>query len=188
MLYTLNPTLAENVSLRVLMILGFAFLTGLGANLSIPLHPVPITMQVLAVLLAGLLLGWRDGAASQFTYLGLIAVGLPLAADGVGGLIAFQRPSTGYLYAFPIAAALVGLLGSRQNALLRLLASSAGIAVIYLMGATYLKYNLDLSWNATWTAGVAPFLLVDAGKALLAALGGEAARQWWWPGQLPPNR
>lgn len=179
MIYVLKPTLAQNIQLRLLGIIAFALLTGIGANLSLATQPVPITMQVLMVLLAGLTLGWRDGFASILTYLGLIAAGLPFAANGLGGVAAFQTPSAGYLYSFPIAAAVVGLLAVRPNVIVRWLAGMVGVAVIYLIGATYLKYNLATSWENAWLWGVEPFIVIDAAKALLAAALGEGAWQWW---------
>jgi len=179
MIYTLNPTMAQKTAIRLGGILGFALLTALGAQVSIPLHPVPVTLQVLAVLLAGLTLGARDGFASQITYLAGIAIGLPIAANGLGGVAAFQTPSTGYLYAFPVAAALVGVLAVRNNLLLRWLASLAGVVLIYTIGTSYLKFYLDLSWSAAWAAGVAPFIVIDLAKAVFAAAAGEGLRQWW---------
>jgi len=76
----------------------FAALTALTARVMIPLPftPVPVTLQVLAVLLAGLALGAWAGAASQLTYLTAIAAGLPLSAWGLGGSAAFhadRRPA-----------------------------------------------------------------------------------------------
>lgn len=179
MIYALNPSIAQKNLIRILGILGFAGLTALGAQVSIPLKPVPVTLQVLAVLLAGLTLGARDGFASQLAYLAGIAAGLPIAANGVGGVAAFQTPSTGYLYAFPLAAGVVGLLIVRDRLLIRWAACLVGVALIYLIGATYLKFYLDLSWSAAWAAGVAPFILIDLGKAVVAAASGEGLRRWW---------
>lgn len=179
MLYTLSPNVANNIYIRVWGIVYIAILTGFAAQVSIPREPVPITLQVLAVLLAGLILGARDGFLSQVTYLSLIAAGFPFAANGLGGMVAFQTPSTGYLYAFPIAAGVVGLLALRPNFLMRWGASLVGVAIIYTIGASYLKFYLNISWEAAWTAGVAPFLAIDMAKAVLAAASGEGLRQWW---------
>lgn len=173
MIYVLHPRIAQSYSLRLFAIFGFAALTAIGAQISLPLHPVPVTLQVLAVLLAGLTLGARDGFLSQLTYLGGIAVGLPIAANYVGGLAAFNTPSTGYLISFPLAAAVVGMLAVRDQLPLRFGAALVGIAVIYLCGALWLKSYLNLSWAATWTAGVAPFIVIDLAKAILAATAGE---------------
>jgi biotin transport system substrate-specific component len=141
----------------------------------------------LAVLLAGLTLGWRDGALSQATYLGLIAMGAPLAANGVGGWVAFNSPTTGYLLSFPLAAAVTGALAVRPVLAVRWLAGVVGVVVVYLCGTTWLKQYLGLSWSATWEAGVEPFIAFDMAKALLAAASGEGAR-WLRRAFLPPQQ
>jgi biotin transport system substrate-specific component len=76
-----NPALV-----RAAAIVLFAALTALGARIAIPLPftPVPITLQVMIVLLAGLTLGAKDGALSQIVYVTTIAIGLPFDAQGIG--------------------------------------------------------------------------------------------------------
>src|SRR5437867_320991 len=75
----LAPALPRLIE-RTLGVLGFALLTWAGARISVPLPftPVPGTLQVLAVLLAGAILGARAGAASQAAYVGAGMAGLPV--------------------------------------------------------------------------------------------------------------
>ncbi len=158
---------------RLALITGFAIFTGIAAQVRIPLPftPVPITLQVLAVILAGLLLGARDGFFSQLLYLGLVAAGLPLATGGLGGFAPFIGPTAGYLLSFPFAAALVGYLaGDGSRRLHSFAAALAGIAAIYLCGATWLALTLHLGPAQALALGVAPFFLADLAKALLAVL------------------
>ncbi len=84
---TLADVLPGSRARDVALVIGFALLTALSAQVVIPLGftPVPITGQTFAVLLAGGLLGARRGAASQALYLGLGAIGLPFFAEGTGG-------------------------------------------------------------------------------------------------------
>lgn len=164
-------------TVRAGLIVGFALFTGLAAQVRIPLPftPVPVTLQVLAVILAGLLLGPRAGFLSQLTYLGLIALGAPLAAGWIGGPTAFVGPTAGYLISFPVAAAVVGWLAGDGKARGRsFLAGLAGVAVIYLVGATWLALVLGLSLQQAFQLGVAPFILVDVAKALIAVLVGRS--------------
>ena len=179
MLYVVNRSIAQNVQVRIFAIFGFAVLTAIAAQISIPREPVPITFQVLLVLLAGLVLGARDGALSQVAYLMGIAANLPIAANGMGSA-AFAGPTAGYLYAFPIAAAIVGFLAINDSIWLRWMAGLVAVAVIYAIGGAYLKSYLNLSWKAAWTAGVAPFIVIDILKALLAATLGESGRAFLW--------
>lgn len=158
---------------RLALIAGFALFTGLAAQVRIPLPftPVPVTLQVLAVILAGLLLGPVDGFLSQLAYLGLIAAGAPLAAGWIAGPTAFVGPTAGYLISFPAAAAVVGwLAGDGSTRGRSILAGLAGVAVIYLAGATWLALTLDLPAAGAFQLGVAPFILADVAKAILAAL------------------
>ena len=156
----------------VARILLFAALTALTARIAIPLPftPVPITLQVLAVLLSGLVLGARSGAASQIAYLVAILAGLPLTASGIGGPAAFLGPTGGYLLAFAPAAFVAGLAVETRSPVIRLLVNSlAGVLVIYLGGTAWLAVWLGGNVSRAWQLGVAPFVLVDLVKAIVAA-------------------
>ena len=161
----------------VVGVLIFAALTALTARFSfrLPFTPVPITLQVLAVLLAGLVLGARGGAASQLTYLGMIAVGLPFTASGLAGPAAFFSPTAGYLLAFVPAAFVVGALA--RPGWRTVLAAFAGIAVIYLGGASWLAVWLGGDWAKAWTLGVTPFIAADLAKAVLAVAAAGVVRR-----------
>lgn len=158
---------------RLALITGFALFTGVAAQVRVPLPftPVPITLQVLAVILAGLLLGARDGFFSQLLYVGFVTAGLPLAAGGIGGIAPFLGPTAGYLISFPIAAAVVGFLaGDGVQRGRSFLAAIAGVAIIYAFGAAWLGVTLHLAPSQAIALGVTPFLLIDLGKAILATL------------------
>lgn len=162
------------------LIILFASLTALGARISIPLPgtPVPLTFQVLVVLLTGLLLEGKHATLSQLLYLIIGTVGIPVFSSTIG-YRAILGPTGGYLAVFPVAAFLVGVLSRRLNCLLgRLLATLVGVGVIYTGGASWLalwmgnanalEYTVSLS--RVWHLGVAPFIVVDLAKAVLAAL------------------
>ena len=149
----------------------FSAFTALTARIAIPLPftPVPITLQVMAVLLAGLVLGPQAGAISQLTYLAAIAAGVPLDAHMLGPA-ALIGPTAGYLLGFAPAAFVAGWLAERLSAtrISRFLAALAGVGVIYAGGLAWLAPTAG-GLRAAWTLGVAPFILVDLGKALVAA-------------------
>ena len=114
--------------------------------------------------------GSRAGALAQLSYLGLLATGLPLDANGLGAA-AFFGPTAGYLLGFVPAAYVAGWLAERLAARSwwgNFTAALAGALVLYLVGASWLALMLG-SWQTAWAAGVAPFLLLDLGKAALAA-------------------
>ena len=156
--------------------------TAVAAQISVPLFAVPFTLQVLAVILSGLLLGPRYGALSQAIYVLLGAVGVPVFAQFSGGLAVVLGPTGGYLVSYPIAAAVAGLAAraARDAARRRALWTSfvwgcAGLAVIYAFGAIWLSVVTDLPLAVALTQGVLIFLPFDLIKVALAALVAVAA-------------
>lgn len=177
MLRTLTPTRDYSLTYRMIGVALGALVTILSARVVIPMDPVPFTLQPLAVLLAGMVLGARDGALSQLAYVALIAVGLPLDANARGQAALFG-PTGGYLVGFVAAACVSGLLVERAGTRLwqRWLAGVAGIAVIYLCGLPVLMLTRGLDLAMAWAAGAAPFIVPDLVKALIAAAATEGGR------------
>lgn len=163
---------------RVLAVLVFALLTALGAyaEVHVPGSPVPVTLQSLVVLLAGVLLGPTLGATSQLSYLAAGAAGLPVFAGGAAGLPYMLGPTGGYLLAFPLAAAAAGLVAGapRRDGLgaLRLLAGLVlGSVVVFAGGVSWLTLYLGDASRAV-AAGLTPFLvgaLLKIGVGFVAA-------------------
>jgi biotin transport system substrate-specific component len=163
---------------RLAAIAAFTLLTILAARVTIDIGAVPFTLQTLAVVLAGLVLGGRDGALSQLAYLALIAVNLPVDARSLGAASLFGVTG-GYLIGFPVGAFAAGILAEygRSSLIRSWLAGAAGMAIIYAFGVTVLQARTGMSWDAAWAAGVAPFLLVDGAKAAVAAALSESGRR-----------
>lgn len=154
-----------------------AAFTAVAAQISIPLEPVPFTLQVLAVVLTGLLLGPRYGALAMAVYVLVGAIGVPVFAGFRGGLGVLFGDTGGYLLAYPLAAAVAGLAArSTANAPRRralavgLMWGTAALVVIYTLGATWLAVLAGLSPAAALAAGVLPFVPFDLVKVGLAAL------------------
>ena len=143
-----------------------------GAFITIPLGPVPFTLQPLFVLFTGLVLGPRLGALSVVAYLvlGLVA---PVYAGGTSGLGVLFGPTGGYLVGFVFGAALAGAVGrSGEPRAARLIAGGlAGLVPIYTLGALWLAVSLHTTeLRVVMVAGVLPFLPLDALKAVVAGL------------------
>jgi len=154
-------------------ILGFAVALALASQVAIPMPgtPVPITLQPLVVVLAGMWLGPVAGAASMILHLAAGALGLPVFSPyGAPGLARFFGPTGGYLLAYPIAAFVAGALSVRARSLLgRWVAALAGTTVLLLGGLTQLAI-LTGSLSMALPLAVHPFVALDAVKALVAAL------------------
>jgi len=161
---------------KLILALVMAFITGLTAQIRIylPFSPVPITGQVFAVLLSGVICGGVFGSLSQLIYIGLGLAGLSwFAAFSPSSAHLFASATGGYLIGFVIAPLLIGgytdrYIGARtffsQIKLMML-----GVGVIYVSGAVVLALVMRLTFWQTLLQGVIPFVLIDLIKAALAA-------------------
>jgi biotin transport system substrate-specific component len=156
-----------------LVVVGFSLLTALAAQVVVPLPftPVPLTGQTFAVLLTGALLGPRLGALAMLAYLAEGAAGLPFFRGGAGGPAHLLGPTAGYLFAFPAAAYVTGLLAERgwdRRYLTAAAAMALGSLVILAGGWAWLALTFRTGAEA-FRLGVAPFLVGDVIKIALAA-------------------
>jgi len=147
-----------------------AALIAAGAYLAIPIGPVPIVLQNLFVMLAGLLLGSRWAAAGVGVYLLAGACGLPVFSGGTGGIGRFLGPTGGYLIGFLPAAFFIGLISERagQRVVFDIAAMIAGTLTIYLFGVAWLKVVTGMSLVKTLAVGMLPFLIGDGLKIAAA--------------------
>ncbi len=167
---------AESLARRVLTVGLAAAIVALSAQVVVPLptSPVPMTLQPLAVIVIGALLGPASGAAALVVYLLAGATGLPVFSAGRAGAAWLIGPTGGYLLAFPVAAAVVGAITARsaqagRAGVLRLLAGlAAGIAVIHAGGVAHLAL-LGGDPATAFRTGFIPFLTGDLIKIGLAA-------------------
>lgn len=145
---------------KLFMITVFAFLTALSAQIAIPTKPIPFTLQTLLVLLSGAFLGARYGAYSQFLYLFMGIIGLPVFAqipDAPLGLSRIFGPTGGYLLTFPIAAFVTGYLVERKRNYWSIVASMfIGEIIIVLGGILHLTafYTGNLSESIKYGASI----------------------------------
>ena len=166
---------------RVAKILAFTGFTAVGAQLAVPLPftPVPITMQTLFVVLAGMTLGARDGFYAMLSYLALGSSGAPVFAGFSFGPAPLFGPTGGYLIAFPAAAALSGYLVERlgNDRGRAFLAAACGMALILVSGAAYLMLLSGAPFGRIAAMAVFPFMAGEILKAVCAAgLAGRSRR------------
>ncbi len=172
---------------RVVIIALLAALIVAGAYISIPIGPVPITLQTLFILLAGLLGGRRIGIPAVAVYLALGAMGLPVFSGGTGGFARFFSPTGGFLLSWLPAVAIAGICSdigyrpasqegqtaTKKHLLWMILGAVSATIIIYAIGLPILKLNLDFSWSKTIAIGMLPFLPGDLLKLASAVILGN---------------
>lgn len=165
----LNRTLA-----RMIGVLVFVILTGLGAFVRIPLPftPVPITLQTMFVLLSGAFLGRNLGVVTQLSYIFLGISGLPIFSGAGSGLFYLLGPTGGYIFGFVLAGFFIGrfIKYSQNNLFSTFILLCLGDLIILFCGMIWLKLILGYPFIKLLVIGFVPFLPGDVLKALVAAV------------------
>ena len=160
---------------RILWISFFALLTGLSAQVKIPLWftPVPITLQTMVVMFSGVIIG-RDGFWSQLLYIALGCVGLPFFADNTSNVQMLFGATGGYLIGFVIASAFIGYiitpLWTSLPVWKRFSYLLAASMLIFIPGVIQLKLVAGVSFDKALVLGFYPFILGDVIKTIVVAL------------------
>lgn len=172
-----RPTLVDHVVPRALatdvaLVAAGAAVTGLLAQVAVPLWPVPITGQTLAVLLVGATLGASRGALSMLVYALVGVAGVPWFSDQSHGLAVILGSTGGYIVGFILAAGLTGWLAQRQwdrKFLQAAVTFLAGSGAVFVVGLPWLAVvtGADLQQTLAW--GLWPFIPGGIIKALIAA-------------------
>ena len=173
----MNPV-AKSRTYKMILVALFAALIAVGAFIRIPVPAVPFTMQTFFIVLSGMMLGKKLGAASALVYLAVGLAGIPVFTQG-GGIGYVLKPSFGYLIGFVVGAYLTGAI-ARKAAVPSfkrlLLAALAGLLAVYVLGTAYFYFlsNYYLGNQVSvWTAVLYCFLVFVPGdlvKSIVAAL------------------
>jgi biotin transport system substrate-specific component len=156
---------------QALAVVAGTLLLTLSSYITVPMVPVPMTMQTFAVTLVGALFGWRLGGLTIVAWLIEGAAGLPVLAGGSAGIAHFFGPTGGYLFAFPVTGAVVGWLAERgwngNRVVMAFLAMLIGNVLCLVLGGAWLAVMIGT--EPAITAGVTPFLLGGLLKSVLGA-------------------
>ena len=150
----------------------FAALTAVGAFISIPIYPVPLTLQTLFTLLAAMTLGSVLGGSSQIIYVLLGMIGLPVFAGFKAGIGVLFGPTGGFLFGFIISSYIIGKiieLKKEKDIFYYFLAGGLGIVIIYISGITQLSLVTGIGIKKALMVGVFPFLPGDILKLIAAS-------------------
>lgn len=164
---------ASSTLVKLLAVLGGSAVIALGAQVSVPMLPVPMTLQTLAVVLVGMTAGSRLGAAAVLAYLLEGAMGLPVFSNGAAGVAYMAGPTGGFLAGFLAMAFVAGWMAERGMA--RSFAGAALTAAVastllYVPGLAWLTAVTPLDLSGAFRAGALPFLFGDLVKVAIAAL------------------
>ncbi len=171
------PTSSMNLPRATYLAFLGSFVVALAAQVNVPMVPVPMTLQTLAVLAIGGAYGARLGAATLALYALEGAVGFPVFAEMKAGMAVLTGPTGGFIVGFILAAGLVGWLAERgwdRNILKMFAAMMLGAIVLYIPGLAWLhQFTSGLVQTYEW--GLGPFIIGDIVKVALAALSFPAA-------------
>ena len=161
----------RTVRYALLAFAGSALIT-LCTQISLPLFPVPMTLQTFAVFLIGLTYGWRLGGITVALYLLEGALGLPVFSGGKGGMLVFMGPTAGYLVGFLLAATACGWFAERgfdRSYFKLLVALLLGNVLLYVPGLLWL--GTLIGWDKpVLEYGLYPFISGDLLKIAMAVL------------------
>lgn len=148
-------------------------------SIPLPISPVPITGQSLAIMLAGGILTVRQAGFSVLTFLLLGAVGVPVFAGLSGGIGILVGPRGGYLIGYLVGAVVIALLKGKTNNVWRLALANivGGIIVVYIFGVLWLSFVTGMGLDKALMVGALPYIPGDLFKAFLATVIGVAVNK-----------
>ncbi|WP_304969755.1 biotin transporter BioY [Romboutsia ilealis] len=153
----------------------FASLTAILTQISIPLPMVPLTMQIFAVTLCGLVLGKRLGFISQIIYVLLGAIGLPVFSKFGGGIGIILGPTGGFILSFPIVAFVVGYFCEKFKSTIGIMLGMIfSLLISYIIGTIQFCIVTNSDFVKGLTICVIPFIIVDIIKLSLATVVGKS--------------
>lgn len=146
--------------------------------MSIPIGPVPISLQNLAIYITIYVLGTKRGTIAYVIYLILGLCGLPVLAGYSGGVGKIVGPTGGYLIGFIPMALCMGILIKKhyKNVLLSIVIMEVSTWIAYLLGTAWLAFSTHTSFGTAFSLGVAPFIILDLIKMVISAIAGPVLR------------
>ena len=174
-----TKTAAGMTTLDLCLTAIFTAIISILAQISIPMPAgVPMTLQTLAVPLAGIVLGAKRGTISTLLYVLLAAIGVPVLAGLTGGIGAVFGMTGGFIFSFPLMALAAGLVANRgTKSPLLWLGLVLGAVINYAVGTVWFMFVTGTAFGAAFAACVLPFIPTSIIKILLAGLLGTLLRK-----------
>ncbi|WFN34854.1 biotin transporter BioY [Methanogenium sp. S4BF] len=162
----------EQRSHLVSLTAAFVALIAVGGWVSLPIPPVPVTLQTFFVLLAAVVMG-RYAFLPVFVYLLLGMLNMPVFHNGLAGIGVLMGPTGGYLIGFIPAVLVAGLAYEQENRVIRAGGIAAGTLIIYFFGITWMSYSTGMALAQAVLLGMVPFIAGDVLKGIAAFIIGE---------------
>ncbi|WAI01541.1 biotin transporter BioY [Methanogenium organophilum] len=150
----------------------FVALIAVGGWVSLPIPPVPVTLQTFFVLLAAVVMG-RYAVLPVFVYLLLGILNMPVFHNGLAGIGVLMGATGGYLIGFLPAVLVAGFAYEQENRIIRAGGITAATLIIYLFGITWMSYSTGMALTQAVLLGVVPFIAGDALKGIATYIIGE---------------
>lgn len=149
------------------------------APLSIPIGPVPVSFTNLAVYLALYLIGTKSATISYIIYYLLGLVGLPVFSGFTGGFAKAVGPTGGCLIGFIFMAIIGGIFIEKfkDSKIMQMVGMILGTIVVYAMGTLWFSFVTESTLLESFMICVAPFIIVDLIKMVIAMFVGTAIRK-----------
>lgn len=154
----------------------FAGITSILSQISIPIPftTVPLTMQIFAVALSGLILGAKNGFISQLIYILIGIIGMPVFAQMTGGINIVMGPTGGFILGFPIMALVIGYFSEKfKKTIYIVIGMILGLSIDYLIGTIMFTSITNMTFTQGIMACVIPFIPIDLIKIGLATFVGS---------------
>ncbi|MBE6466298.1 biotin transporter BioY [Denitrobacterium detoxificans] len=155
-------------------------LLAVSAWITVPLGPVPFTMQTFVIVFLLLALKPSESLSAIAAYLVLGGIGLPLFSGMKGGMVALLGPTGGFLWSFFVAAAVaIAFLRvtGKRSIVFEYVAAAIYLVISYAMGWFWLMTSTGMSAESAFVAAVAPFIVIDIIKIVLAVPAAHAVRK-----------
>lgn len=165
-----SVTISKILSYKLVQTLLCSWLIVVGAYITVPFYPVPMTLQTFVIALISLLMPFQVTIGSIILYLSYAGVGIPVLTGGGKGITALVGPTAGYVIGFFFMAAIINLLIKSyptSGILRRFLFTCIGGIMLFLMGLAHLSHLFD--WSIAIKTGLLPFVFSEPVKLLLAA-------------------
>ncbi len=169
----------KKLSIQDLCYIGiFTAIIAVSAQISIPMpYGVPITLQTFTIMLAGIVLGTRNGTISALTYILLGAIGAPVFAHFTGGFGIVFGATGGFILSFPLMALAAGIGESKNNRLYLVFGLFAGVIINYLFGMLYFTVIMSSNIKTAFIACILPFIPADIIKIGLVTVLGKSLKR-----------